>query len=97
MRQSMLPLWERAVFVDWHGVLSREPFWTSILGNLRHPLRARLEVKLAEVFARDRRTSHEWMKGVLSSEEIISTMDMELAGVSATATSIGASKSTAVA
>jgi hypothetical protein len=34
-----------------HGVLSREPFWMSIVGNLRHPLRSRLEVKLAEVFA----------------------------------------------
>jgi hypothetical protein len=47
----MLPLWKRAVFVDWHGLLSREPFWMSIVGNRRHPLRSRLEVKLAEVFA----------------------------------------------
>ena len=49
MRQPTLPLWNRVNFVDWHGVLSRDPFWTSILGRPRHPPRTVAETKLGEV------------------------------------------------
>ena len=31
MSQAPLALWRRVIFVDWHGVLSRDPFWISIL------------------------------------------------------------------
>ena len=31
---QQLALWRRVVFVDWHGVLSRDPFWISI--RIRH-------------------------------------------------------------
>jgi hypothetical protein len=76
MRQ--LPLWPRVVFVDWHGVLSRDPFWTSIRQSATHPLRAQLEAGLATVFAPQSATANEWMKGLLSSEQIIHTMGIQL-------------------
>ena len=79
MTQAMLPLWGRTViFVDWHGVLSHDLFWTSILADPRHPLHSPLEEKLAEVFARDKPTAHEWMKGQHSSTDIISGMRLDL-------------------
>lgn len=76
MRQ--LPLSGRVVFVDWHGVLSRDPFWMSIRNSAAHPLKPQLEAHLAGVFSPDANTANEWMKGLLSSEEIISTMDIQL-------------------
>lgn len=78
MRQPMLPIWGRAIFVDWHGVLSRDPFWLSIVGNGNHPLRSRLQAKLAEIFSRDLGIANEWMRGARSSEEIISAMAIGL-------------------
>lgn len=78
MRQPMLPIWGRAVFVDWHGVLSRDPFWLSIVGNGNHPLRSRLQAKLGEIFSRDLVIADEWMRGARSSEEIISAMAIGL-------------------
>ena len=48
------PLSGRVIFVDWHGVLSRDPFWTSIRESATHPLRAQLEANLADVFSRER-------------------------------------------
>ncbi len=76
MRQ--LPLWRRVVFVDWHGVLSRDPFWISIRESAKHPLRPQLEAGLAEVFARESAIANEWMKGLLSSDQIIAAMDIQL-------------------
>ncbi|MBV9728603.1 MAG: hypothetical protein JO309_04200 [Pseudonocardiales bacterium] len=74
---TLLAHWRRVIFVDWHGVLSRDPFWMSILdGN--HPLKSRLEANLAQIFSRDVPTAHEWMRGQLSSAEIISAMDIKL-------------------
>lgn len=78
MKQFMLPLWRQVVFVDWHGVLSNDIFWKSILANRRHPLRSQLEKKLAGIFASDQPTLHEWMKGLRSSAEIISAMHIQL-------------------
>lgn len=46
------PLFQRIIFVDWHGVISKDPFWTSILQDDSHPLRPQLEQKLGELFAR---------------------------------------------
>jgi hypothetical protein len=72
MRQ--LPLWRRVVFVDWHGVLSRDPFWTSIRESATHPLRGPLEAGLAGIFAKESATANEWMKGLLSSDDVIAAM-----------------------
>jgi len=74
-----LPLGSRVVFVDWHGVLSRDPFWVSIREGARHPLKAQLEAQMAEkVFSRETDTANEWMKGLLSAEQIIAAMDIRL-------------------
>jgi hypothetical protein len=76
MRQ--LPLWRRVVFVDWHGVLSRDPFWASIRESTTHPLRGQLEAGLADIFAKESATANEWMKGLLSSDQVIAAMDIQL-------------------
>lgn len=76
MRQ--VPLWGRVIFSDWHGVLSRDPFWVSIRGSTGHPLHARLEAGMAGVFASDRGIANQWMKGLLSSEQVIAEMAIQL-------------------
>jgi FMN phosphatase YigB (HAD superfamily) len=76
MRQ--LPLWPRVVFVDWHCVLSRDPFWISIRESATHPLRGQLEAGLAGIFAKESAVANEWMKGLLSSEQVIAAMDIQL-------------------
>ncbi len=77
MKQSLLPILENVIFVDWHGVLSCDPFWASILEKRKHPLRSRLEAKLKEIFSQNS-LSDEWMKGVRSSGEIIASMELDL-------------------
>lgn len=72
------PLWPRVIFVDWHGVLSRDPFWTSIRESATHPLRQQLEAGLSGVFAKESSIAHEWMKGLLSTDEIIAAMGIHL-------------------
>ncbi|MCA1606664.1 MAG: hypothetical protein LC775_14620 [Acidobacteria bacterium] len=69
---EQLPLWKHVIFVDWHGVLSRDPFWTSIRNNSAHPLQAQLEITMDEMFSNA--SASEWMKGRLSSLEVISNM-----------------------
>jgi hypothetical protein len=68
---KQMPLWDRVIFSDWHGVLSRDPFWASIRGSATHPLHARLEIGMAEVFNSERGLANEWMKGLLSSGQVI--------------------------
>ena len=75
----MLPPWGRSViFVDWHGVLSRDLFWGSITASARHPLRYALQEELAAIFAKDVTTAHEWMRGEMSSADIIEDMRVTL-------------------
>jgi hypothetical protein len=76
MRQ--VPLWGRVIFTDWHGVLSRDPFWASIRGTATHPLHAQLEAGMAGVFASERGLVNEWMTGLLSSDQIIAGMGIRL-------------------
>jgi FMN phosphatase YigB (HAD superfamily) len=75
---KQLPLSGRVIFSDWHGVLSRDPFWVSIRGSAAHPLHAQLEAGMAGVFASERGTANEWMKGLLSSSEVIAEMGIQL-------------------
>jgi FMN phosphatase YigB (HAD superfamily) len=75
---KQVPLWGRVIFSDWHGVLSRDPFWTSIRGSVTHPLHKQLEAGMAGIFAKDKNTASEWMKGLLSSSQIIAEMSIEL-------------------
>jgi hypothetical protein len=75
-----LPLAGRVVFSDWHGVLSRDPFWTSIRRSATHPLHAQLEAGMAGVFDPERNLANEWMKGMLSSDQVIADMGIRLRG-----------------
>jgi hypothetical protein len=73
-----VPLSGRVVFVDWHGVLSRDPFWVSIRESSTHPLRGQLDANLAHVFSPETNIANDWMKGLLSSEQVINAMDVRL-------------------
>jgi hypothetical protein len=66
-----VPLAGRVIFSDWHGVLSRDPLWTSIRRSGTHPLHTQLEAGMAGVFASGRNIANEWMKGLLSSDQVI--------------------------
>jgi FMN phosphatase YigB (HAD superfamily) len=73
-----IPLWPRVVFCDWHGVLSRDPFWHTIRNSRRHPLNRQLEANLNDVFAHGSPTGHEWMRGQRSTRQIIDGMNIRL-------------------
>jgi hypothetical protein len=75
---KQVPLSGRVIFCDWHGVLSRDPFWVSIRSSATHPLRRQLEAGMAGVFASDRDIANEWMKGLLSSDQVIAEMGIQL-------------------
>jgi hypothetical protein len=77
---TQLPLSNQVIFSDWHGVLSHDPFWVTIQRSARHPLHHQLQTGLAGVFASDKETANEWMKGLLSSEQIIEEMGIQLPG-----------------
>jgi hypothetical protein len=77
---KQVPLAGRVIFSDWHGVLSHDPFWTSIRNSATHPLHAQLEAGMAGVFASERNTANEWMKGLLSSDQVITEMGIQLNG-----------------
>jgi len=77
---NQVPLSGRVVFSDWHGVLSRDPFWTSIRRSATHPLHQQLEAGMAGVFDPARNTANDWMKGLLSSDQVIAEMGIQLRG-----------------
>lgn len=77
---KQLPLAGRVIFSDWHGVLSRDLFWTSIRNSATHPLQAQLGAGMAGVFASERNIANEWMKGLLSSDQVITEMGIQLNG-----------------
>jgi hypothetical protein len=64
-----LPLFGRVLFVDWHGVVSRDPFWLSILENQRHPLNRRLGRAVRDLFS-DNDFVTQWMLGHVSSTTV---------------------------
>jgi len=73
---SQQPLFRRVVFVDWHGVMSRDPFWSSIRNSPRHPLRSRLEAVITHALS-DHEQSARWMLGQLSTKDIVSDIDQD--------------------
>lgn len=77
---DQVPLSGRVIFSDWHGVLSRDPFWTSIRDSATHPLHEQLEAGMAGVFDPARDIAGEWMKGLLSSDQVIAQMGIQLRG-----------------
>ena len=77
---NQVPLSGRVIFSDWHGVLSRDPFWTSIRLSASHPLHEQLEAGMAGVFDPARNIASEWMKGLLSSDQVMAEMGIQLRG-----------------
>lgn len=76
---KQLNLFKRIIFLDWHGVLSQDPFWTSIVNNNKHQLHGRMEINLKLVFS-DKNVVNNWMRGDLSTNDIIRGMDIKRDG-----------------
>jgi len=70
VRQPALPLWRHVVFVDWHGVLSRSPFWGSIVTDAQHPLHRPVRLALGRLLA-DPVAVGDWMTGRRSTPEVV--------------------------
>lgn len=78
MFQIGLPLWQRVIFVDWHGVLCHQPFWHSILSKQSHPVHAHLKAATEVLFKSQRERVRSWMRGDLTSSEIIDSLEVPL-------------------
>jgi hypothetical protein len=76
VRQPALPLWRHVVFVDWHGVLSRSPFWGSIVTDPRHPLNRPLRAGLGRLFS-DGVAVADWMTGRRSTPDVVAALGVD--------------------
>jgi FMN phosphatase YigB (HAD superfamily) len=74
----LLPIMRQVVFVDWHGVLSEDVFWFSILEHQRHPYRQQLKLETQKLFQHRMDLVHAWMRGELQSAEVISLLNVSL-------------------
>ncbi len=63
-----------AVFVDWHGVLSSDPFWWTILANASHWFHERLSAEVAHLFAERRPLVDAWMRGHVNAPAVVDTL-----------------------
>lgn len=77
-RQLSLPIWTRCIFVDWHGVLSNGVFWESIVHSSNHALRFELGRAVDDLFGNRFDLVESWMRGLVSSVEVISEMEIQL-------------------
>ncbi|MGH3736244.1 MAG: hypothetical protein ACRDT6_11580 [Micromonosporaceae bacterium] len=73
--QLTLSRW--VTFVDWHGVLSRAPFWHTILWNDRHPYHREIDERTGELF-RDGTLIDAWMRGNVSTTEVLAQIEVQL-------------------
>lgn len=78
MIQPVLPLWDKVIFVDWHGVLSRDPFWMSILNSPRHPLHRQLTESVEYLFGQNETLVRDWMRGDVKANDVIESMGIVL-------------------
>jgi FMN phosphatase YigB (HAD superfamily) len=67
-------LWDRCVFVDWHGVLCEQPFWHSITENHLHQLRVTVADAVASLFGERRELVIDWMRGEIDSARVVDTL-----------------------
>lgn len=65
------------VFVDWHGVLSRDTFWHSIIENTRHPYRNQL-ISVRESIFSSPSYVEAWMRGEFSTEKILHDLEASI-------------------
>lgn len=70
---ALLPLYKRVIFVDWNGVLCNDVFWSSILNDQNHPLNPSLKKACANLFTNEFSFVESWMKGEISSNEVINS------------------------
>jgi hypothetical protein len=80
-RSTFLPLWKRVIFVDWFGVMSRTVFWWSILHKPEHRFYSPLSVAAQQLFQNTDLITN-WMRGGVTFQQILSTMDLPTKGVS---------------
>jgi len=73
-----LPFWSRVIFIDWNGVLCKDVFWFSILSNKKHPYHKLLNNATLALFHEYPDRVNEWMRGELTSEEIIKSLSLQL-------------------
>jgi hypothetical protein len=78
LTQASLPIWDKVIFVDWHGLLSRDPFWISILNNPRHPLHGQLSEAVKQLFSQNDLLVRDWMRGSVPAGEVIDSMQIKL-------------------
>ncbi|WP_298867788.1 hypothetical protein [uncultured Gimesia sp.] len=78
MIQPVLPLWDKVIFVDWHGVLSRDPFWMSILNRRQHPLHQQLSESVEKLFSQNDALICDWMRGNVNASQVIDSMEIVL-------------------
>jgi FMN phosphatase YigB (HAD superfamily) len=64
-------LWQRVVFVDWHGVLCDQPFWQSITQNPRHQQHRKLSEAVERLFRERRSLIEAWMRGSIDSQRVV--------------------------
>ncbi|MCA9020431.1 MAG: hypothetical protein KDA74_09835 [Planctomycetaceae bacterium] len=70
--------WNKVIFVDWHGVLSHDPFWMSILHNEQHPLHISLLDASNRLFREQDNLVRDWMQGDLNVSQIVEHLQIEL-------------------
>lgn len=70
----VLPVCERVLFVDWHGVLSDARFWTSVR---HHPAVASLDLDEALSRLYTSGAVDEWMRGKLSTRHVVTQFIVE--------------------
>lgn len=78
MYKLHLNLWHRAVFIDWHGVLSTDLFWQSILSRVQHPYHAEVAEATRDLFSNERELVRDWMRGTVSSEHLVDRLGLRL-------------------
>ncbi|HVM20442.1 MAG TPA: hypothetical protein VM307_10820 [Egibacteraceae bacterium] len=72
-QQPRLPIWRAAVFFDWHGVMSSDRFWWSILNNPSHTFHGRLAALSTRLF-RQSELVNAWMRGTVTSRSVVASM-----------------------
>lgn len=70
MNQPQLSLWEKVIFVDWHGVMSTDPFWESVLAQ-KTKLGSGLRIHLSKLFRSDTEIVDRWMRGEVTTSEVV--------------------------
>lgn len=73
-----LPFWGRAIFVDWFGVLSRDPFWHTIIANTRHPYHGAVSRAHGQLFRERLEIVRAWMRGEIKAGDVLDDLDVHL-------------------